>query len=63
MKHISQFLPVEQDCSLCEKTYFHKDIRDICPDCEKIQKAIKPEVATIKVSELAKRMGISFTQL
>jgi len=62
MKHISQFLPVEQDCSLCEKTYFHKDIRDICTDCESIQKAIKPQVATIKVSELANSMGITFKQ-
>jgi Zn finger protein HypA/HybF involved in hydrogenase expression len=61
MKHISEILPTEQDCSLCEKTYFSHDIRDICPDCEKIQKAIEP--TTIKASELAKKLGISFTQL
>lgn len=63
MKHISQLLPTEQDCSLCEKTYFSHEIKDICPECEKIQKAIKPETKTIKASDLAKSMGISFIQL
>ena len=24
----------EQDCTVCEETYKHKDIRELCPKCE-----------------------------
>lgn len=52
---------IELDCYLCEKTYKAYAVRDMCFECEAINNRIKP--STIKVSELAKKMGITFTQL
>ena len=49
---------IELDCFKCEKTYKAYKVRDICFECESMQKAISP--STIKASELAKRMGISY---
>lgn len=52
---------IEQDCSLCEQTFESNTNREICYTCENINIKIKP--TTIKLSELANKMGIPFTKL
>ena len=52
---------IEQDCFLCEKTFKSYKYQSACNECEAIHKAIKP--STIKASQLAKSMGISFKKM
>ena len=60
MRKETKLSEIEQDCFKCEKTFKSEKYQDCCNECLSINERIKP--STIKVSELAKQMGISFTQ-